>query len=106
MVFDCTEYCTEKYQDCSNLCLNDIDCKHECDIELSGCLNHCPCQAGCPSGCEGKIVVPEMECQNVLKGWSVSIQVKNHIYIKDIISHISISQFSSAGGTPLSDQFS
>ena len=61
LVFECTEYCTEKYQDCSNFCMGDLDCKYECDVEFSGCLNLCPCQAGCPSGCEGKIVAPEMK---------------------------------------------
>ena len=61
MVFECTEYCAEKYQECLNLCMADPDCKYECDVELSGCLNICPCQAGCPSGCEGKIVAPEMK---------------------------------------------
>ena len=59
LVFECMEYCTDKYQECSELCVNDLDCKSQCDVELSGCLNICPCQAGCPSGCEGKTVIPE-----------------------------------------------
>ena len=57
LITECVEYCVKKHEDCSNLCTEDQTCKHECDVELSGCLNECPCQAGCPSGCECKSIL-------------------------------------------------
>ena len=59
LVPECMEYCAKNHEDCSNSCMDNHDCVHECNIKLSGCLNVCPCQPGCPSGCEGKFLVPE-----------------------------------------------
>ena len=61
LVPECVNYCMKNHRDCSNLCMDDIECVHKCNVQLSGCLNLCPCQAGCPSGCEGKTVVSEVK---------------------------------------------
>ena len=41
--------------------MEDQDCTHECNVGLSDCLNHCPCQCECPSGCEGKSRVRKID---------------------------------------------
>ena len=31
---------------------SDSTCSYECDIDFASCINSCPCQSGCPLGCE------------------------------------------------------
>ena len=34
-------------------CFGDFLCEYQCDIDFVDCAYVCPCQAGCPQGCQG-----------------------------------------------------
>ena len=47
----CLEYCATEANECKKRCNENSQCLKECDAELIGCTDDCPCQVKCPNGC-------------------------------------------------------
>ena len=49
---ECLDSCLLDYYECKEKCAGNSSCKLDCGIDLTNCLNSCPCQGDCPTGCE------------------------------------------------------
>lgn len=85
----CTEECEEVHLDCLSQCENDLIYISECTrqmayciqgksilnimttpvITIHRCISDCPCNAGCPDGCEG--------CDNLICQCQVKLYIAN-----------------------------
>ena len=48
----CLNNCLSNFGDCKETCVGNSTCQLEFGIDLTSCLNSCPCQSDCPTGCE------------------------------------------------------
>ena len=48
----CTEYCWSHRTECIEICSADSLCIFQCELEFGDCFDYCPCQSGCPQGCQ------------------------------------------------------
>ena len=51
LTYECTSYCSDLQQSCTDACNADSACVYECDYAAAACTNSCPCFQDCPSGC-------------------------------------------------------
>ena len=49
---ECLDSCLLNYHECKEACTGSSSCKLDCGIDLTNCLNSCPCQGDCPTGCD------------------------------------------------------
>ena len=50
---ECLSLCSSDNDNCVDGCVGNSTCTIECASDQIECMYYCPCQDGCPSGCNG-----------------------------------------------------
>ena len=52
----CDNACTDKFLGCLGACTESA-CNSACNREFFACSDSCPCNAGCPNGCQERLFI-------------------------------------------------
>ena len=55
---ECVDFCNELEVECLLACSDgDDECTFNCVSDTATCVYFCPCYAGCPLGCQGRVTI-------------------------------------------------